>query len=77
MRNSMHFNQNSQNSNVYKGYQLWRLPVNDVEKKNSHSMIPKTICFNSFKHFNQLHHFTVFQFYSFKCYQCTRNFDVE
>ena len=32
-------------------------------------MIPKAICFNSFKHFNQvnqLHHFTVFQFYSFK-----------
>ena len=27
----MHFNQNSQNSNVYKGYQLWRLPVNNVE----------------------------------------------
>ena len=41
-------------------------PVNVTEKKNSHSMIPKTICFNSFKHFNQLHHFTVFQFYSFK-----------
>ena len=38
-------------------------------KKYSHSMIPKAICFNSFKHFNQvnqLHHFTVFQFYSFK-----------
>ena len=58
------------NSNVYRVIN-YGAGLSTSLKKSSHSyhswvMIPKTICFKSFKHFNSLHHFTVFQFYSFK-----------
>ena len=77
MRNPMHFNQNLQNSNVYRVINYGARTCQRHWKKKFSQYDSQTICFNSFKHFNQLHHFTVvFQFFSFKT-QCTRNFDVE